>query len=174
VTLRGAAPAGFAGATPERGLAQLPFDGASTVNDSPSTKHGHGERDADLPSERSFGRVFAVVFALGGLYVLYKSKPVALAVLMFALAAAVFAIGYRRPHWLSRPNKAWFQLGLLMGRIVNPIVLGAIFYAVITPVAVAGRLIGRDPLRLRRQKAESYWITRDQPGAVGDSFKNQF
>lgn len=71
-------------------------------------------------------------------------------------------------------NRAWYQLGVLLGRIVNPVVLGLLFFLLITPVAILGRMFGRDPLRLKRRNIESYWIERSPVGPSPDSFKNQY
>jgi hypothetical protein len=76
---------------------------------------------------------------------------------------------------LLRPlNKAWYQLGLFLGRFVSPIVLGILFFIVITPVAIVMRLSGRDALKLRRQDVSSHWIDRKPPGPEPESFKEQF
>jgi hypothetical protein len=66
------------------------------------------------------------------------------------------------------------KLGELMGKVVSPLVLGVIFFVLLTPVGLIGRLLGRDELRLKRTNSESYWIDRVPPGPAGDSFKNQF
>jgi hypothetical protein len=79
------------------------------------------------------------------------------------------------PTVLSPLNKAWFRLGLLLGKIASPIVLGAIFFLMITPVALLMRLGGRDVLGLRRKKSvSSYWIDRTASEPNSSSFKNQF
>jgi len=65
-------------------------------------------------------------------------------------------------------------LGHLLGRIVSPIVLGLIFFVLITPVALFGRVAGRDPLRLKPRAISSYWVKREPAGPTPDSFKNQF
>ena len=61
-----------------------------------------------------------------------------------------------------------------MGKVVSPIVLGLIFFGMLTPVGIIGRLLGRDELRLKKAPVTSYWIDRDPPGPAPDSFKNQF
>jgi hypothetical protein len=65
-------------------------------------------------------------------------------------------------------------LGLFLGRFVSPIVLGILFFIVITPVAIATRLAGRDALKLRKQDVDSHWIDRKPPGPEPESFKEQF
>ncbi len=78
------------------------------------------------------------------------------------------------PSLLTPFNKAWFLLGQVLGKLVSPIVLGVIFFGVLTPVAFVLRVLGRDELRVKRQPVASYWIDRVPPGPAGDSFKNQF
>ena len=70
-------------------------------------------------------------------------------------------------------NKLWMRFGLLLGMIVSPIVLGAIFFLLFTPIAVLMRLFGRDELRLRFKKQSSHWIKREKE-TQSQSFKNQF
>lgn len=126
-------------------------------------------------SNRQFGLLFALVFTSIGIYGFYRSwsnglGTAAIAVALFFLACALLA-----PRFLAPLNKAWFLLGLWMGEIISPIVLGAIFFLIVTPVSLATRAFGRDALRLRKEgNVRSYWIHRDPPGPDGDSFKNQF
>lgn len=89
-------------------------------------------------------------------------------------AAATGLVTLIAPRLLAPFNKAWFKLGELLGRIVNPLVMGVIFFGLITPVSWFGRLRGRDELRLRRKDRPSHWIDRAPPGPDGDSFKNQY
>ncbi len=128
-----------------------------------------------LPSERRFGALFTVVFSLAGIYghfVKDWSSEVVIGLFVASLVVAVVAIVI--PAALAPFNKAWFQLGLLMGKVVSPIVLGLIFFGMLTPVGIIGRLLGRDELRLKKAPVTSYWIDRDPPGPAPDSFKNQF
>jgi hypothetical protein len=91
------------------------------------------------------------------------------------LAAAFAAVAWMRPAWLRRANDLWIKLGLLMGRIVNPIVLGLLFYLVITPFGLGARLFGKDLLRLRLDRtAKSYWIERTPPGPAPETMRQQF
>lgn len=79
------------------------------------------------------------------------------------------------PAVLAPLNKAWFGFGLLLGKIVSPVVLGAIFFLMITPVALLMRLSGRDVLGLHGKKyAHSFWIDRASSEPNSESFKNQF
>lgn len=127
-----------------------------------------------LPSERSFGALFtAVFFALGAYYFLKGGNEyVWKGWLIASTSVAVFTIF--SPRLLIPFNKAWHKLGELLGKIVNPIVLGVMFFGFLTPIALLGRLFGRDELRLKRQGKTSYWIERSPPGVAPESFKNQF
>ena len=79
------------------------------------------------------------------------------------------------PRALAPANRAWHRLGLLLHRVMTPVVMSVIFFATVTPMAVFMRLFGKDPLRLKREpEASSYWIPREPPGPEPDSMKNQF
>jgi Saxitoxin biosynthesis operon protein SxtJ len=126
-----------------------------------------------IGSERSFGLVFAAVFAFIALWPLVGGGtahllPLAIAVLF--LAAAILA-----PRALALPNRLWFLVGILLGKVVTPLVMGVLFWVVVTPVAFLMRLFGNDPLRLKRKPAvKSYFIERSPPGPVAGSLKDQF
>jgi large-conductance mechanosensitive channel len=127
-----------------------------------------------LPSERSFGILFAVVSAIAAAaFAWYGHRAAAGASL--AAAAVLAALAAAAPRALALPNRLWFRFGLLLHAVVSPIVLGAIFFLVITPMAIVMRLAGRDALERRRDPArESYWKDRNPPGPPPDSFRNQF
>lgn len=127
----------------------------------------------ELPSDRSIGLLFAVVSGLIGIWLLWKDSRFANAAIgaaaFFLLAAMAF------PRVLHPLNIVWMRLGLLLNRIVSPIVLGVIYFGLLTPVATLMRLRGRDVLQRRFDPArKSYWIRRDPPGPSGSSFPRQF
>lgn len=127
----------------------------------------------ELPTERRFGVLFAAIFAVLALVSLYRGGAVwpwvhGLLALGFATLAAWL------PRGLAPLNRAWFQLGLLMGRVVSPVVLGVLYFGLITPVACIGRWLGRDELQLQKQPRPSHWIDREPTGPAPDSYKNQF
>ena len=130
--------------------------------------------DREPPSIKNFGLTFAVVFALIAFspLVLRAEHPRYWAL---GLGLAFAAAAYLAPSLLKPLNLLWFRLGMLLHRIVNPIVLGIMFLVFITPVALVLRLLGKKliPLTFERDKA-SYWIERIPPGPAPDSLRNQF
>jgi hypothetical protein len=124
-------------------------------------------------SNRGFGLVFAVVFALIGLWPLISSGGVRLWSL--AVAAGFLIAALVLPTVLGPLNRLWLRFGLLLHRIVNPIVLGIMFFLVITPMGVVMRLFGKDLLKLRYDRsAASYWVSRTPPGPEPKSLNHQF
>jgi hypothetical protein len=91
------------------------------------------------------------------------------------VSGAFAAVALAKPELLAGLNRQWMKLGILLGKVVSPIALGVLFYCVITPIGLALRLAGKDPLRLKRDPAaNSYWIPRDPPGPPPGSMTNQF
>src|SRR5215472_5724622 len=124
-------------------------------------------------SDLVFGVVFAAFFVAVALLPLRHHHPVRL--WAFPLAAWFLFIALLRPAVLSPLNKFWTKLGLLMGRVVSPVVTAVLFYVVVTPTALLFRLLGKDPLHLSHApEARSYWIERQPPGPAPETMTNQF
>ena len=128
--------------------------------------------DIELPSNKKFGFFFTFVFAILAFYFLFIDS------ILWAQAFAILAVLFLLitviiPQVLLPLNKLWMRLGLLLGMIVSPIVLGIIFFGVVTPYGVVMRMFGRDELRLKFTKKSSHWISRSE-SIKSDSFKNQF
>jgi hypothetical protein len=138
------------------------------------THESYSRHEAAVPgSDRSFGIVMAVAFALLTLINVWhvgRTWPWtgALATLFF-----VFACLY--PAALRPLNWIWFKFGLLLHKVVNPIVMALVFFGTVLPTGLIMRALGKDPLRLKRQPdANSYWIERRPPGPAPKSMKDQF
>jgi Saxitoxin biosynthesis operon protein SxtJ len=131
------------------------------------------QEDIKPSSDRSFGLVIATVLLLITFWPLIRAEPVRWWALAVAAVFATLALLWTAA--LAPLNKWWTKLGLLLYRVVSPIVLGLLFYVTVAPIALVMRLLGKDPLRLRRDPdAASYWIDRTPPGPAPGSMKNQF
>jgi hypothetical protein len=124
-------------------------------------------------SDRTFGYFFAVLFGGLGAYALWSGREwgwVAAAVgVLLALAAAI------SPRTLNRANRAWFALGMLLARVVNPVVVGLLFFVVVTPMGLLMRAFGKRPLSLTFDPgAPTYWIERAPRGPAPASMRDQF
>jgi hypothetical protein len=133
-----------------------------------------GRHDAPKAgSERGFGIVFAVVFTVIGLWPLLDGAPVRIDAL--GAAAGFLATGFFAPELLKPLNRVWYRFGLLLHKIVNPLVMGLLFFLTVTPIALIMRAVGKDPLHRKFDgQAKSYWIERDPPGPTPESMRQQF
>lgn len=125
------------------------------------------------PSNRSFGFTMAAVFALIGIVGLFKSSAHA----PFWLGAAICfaALAFFWPRSLTFANRAWLKLGLLMYRVVNPVIMAILFFGAIMPIGLIMRACGKDFLRLTRDRAlPTYWLPRSDPRSISESMRQQF
>ena len=131
------------------------------------------QTDEAISSERNLGITFAAVLAIIGALSWYRGGSHAfiwLAAAAFFLLLAFVWVAPLRPI-----NLLWHRLGLLLFHVVNPVVMGLVFFLTVLPVGIIRRLLGKDPLRLKLDPAaKSYWQERRPPGPAGDEMKNQF
>ena len=131
------------------------------------------EEEVKVSSDRSFGIVFTLVFLTVGAWVVSSGQSKGW--LFFVSAALFFVVAIARPSILGPLNRAWAKFGLLLGQVFNPILLGVIFFLVVTPIAVVLRLLGKDSLHLKsKPNLESYWIDRSPAGPKFGSMIKQF
>jgi hypothetical protein len=124
-------------------------------------------------SDRNFGLTFAVVLGVVGLFPLVHGLAPRLWALIPAGLFLVAAFAF--PSALTPLKMAWMRLGLLLHKVMTPLIMGLIFYGAVTPTGLIMRAMGKDPLRLKRDPdAASYWIVRDPPGPPPGSIRNQF
>lgn len=124
-------------------------------------------------SDRFFGLTFFVVFLIIALWPLLKHGPIRLPLLGIALG--FLAVSLIAPALLGPANRLWLKFGALLHSITSPIILGIMFYLVILPIGLIMRLLGKDLLRLKFDRASSsYWIRREPPGPEKTSLNRQF
>lgn len=127
-----------------------------------------------MSSNRSFGVLFFCVF--GALFVYGRNSgwfPFVNWTLAL-LSGLTLIVALCFPAILSPFHRAWFLLGEMLGKIVSPVVLGVIFFGLLTPVGLVTRLFGRDELRLKKRESSSHWVEREPAGPPPESFNNQF
>ncbi|WP_146119539.1 SxtJ family membrane protein [Phyllobacterium phragmitis] len=120
--------------------------------------------------EREFGFLFFFALLVGSMYSIYIGSNYT--ILISSLSSLMLLLTLLSPSVLKYPNIVWRKIGVILGLIISPIVIGIIFFVVVWPTGLAMRLAGKDPLLLRNQrKRSSYWIDRDdsQP-----SFREQY
>lgn len=124
-------------------------------------------------SDRAFGMTFAAFCGVVALLHVRGNPPAALA---WMTAGAVFlGVAFVRARWLHPLNVAWTKLGLLLHTVVNPIVLGVMYFCVLTPTALYMRLRGADPMRRNFEPdSPTYWRPRQPPGPPPRSLEDQF
>ena len=131
------------------------------------------EDKTQVGSERSFGIVMAVVFALIAALNLWHEGRVW--PWLGGIAALFLAAAYLWPAGLKPLNKLWFRFGLLLHAVISPLVMGLLFYVAVLPTGLVMRAMGRDLLRLKREPdSDSYWIVRRPPGPEPQTMKDQF
>lgn len=127
-------------------------------------------KDIKLPSNKSFGRLFLIIFlvlAITGYFIQNSFLIIA----SLSISIIIFISLMINPDLLGPFNKLWMLFGFMLGKIISPIVLGLLFFLVISPVALFCKMFGRDELRLKGSTANSYWVDRRESQT---SFTNQF
>ncbi len=114
-----------------------------------------------ISSNRSFGIVFFVVFLIIALYPITNQSEIRLWALIISLI--FFFLGIFNSKILSPLNKLWFKFGLFLGKIISPIVMGIIFFLVVTPIGLFMRLLKKDLLKIKFNSDETYWIKKNDP-----------
>tara|TARA_B100000989_G_scaffold266768_1_gene220469 strand:- start:473 stop:856 length:384 start_codon:yes stop_codon:yes gene_type:complete len=123
----------------------------------------------NISSNRSFGIVFFIFFIILAFYPLINNGEMRISFLLISIIFLV--LGLINSKILSPLNKLWYKFGILLGKIFSPIIMGIIFYLVVTPIGLIMRLIGKDVLNLKYQKKKTYWIEKD---GIKSKMKNQF
>jgi hypothetical protein len=131
------------------------------------------DQQVKASSNRAFGWVFVIVLAIIALWPVVVGG--ALRWWSLIVSGLVAVVTMAAPALLTIPNRLWQRFGLLLHRIVSPVVLAIMFYLVVTPMGLLMRVFARNTLQLRRDPAaESYWVKREPPGPQPDSMPRQF
>ncbi len=125
--------------------------------------------DIKISSNKSFGIVFFIVFLLIALYPLINNEDLRFWSLTISLVFLV--LGLINSKILTPLNKIWFKFGILLGRIISPLIMGVIFFLVVTPIGFIMRMIGKDLLNLKYNDKKSYWIEKTE---TKSKMKDQF
>ena len=125
--------------------------------------------DIKISSNKNFGIVFFIVFLLIGIYPFLNGNDFRIWSLLISLVFLI--LGLINSKILTPLNKLWFKFGLFLGKIVSPLVMGFIFFIVVTPTGIIMRLMRKDLLNLKYNQKKTYWIEKTGPKS---KMKNQF
>ena len=127
------------------------------------------QKNIKLPSNRNFGIVFFVVFLIIALWPVLKQNE--LRIWSLIISFIFFVLGLINSKLLTPLNKLWFKFGILLGNIISPIVMGIVFFLVVTPTGLVMRIFRKDILKLKKNSNYTYWINKDN---TNSSMRNQF
>ena len=122
-----------------------------------------------LPSNRNFGIVFSIVFLIIAIWPILNQNEIRIWSLIISFIFLI--LGLINSKFLSPLNKAWFKFGLILGSVIAPIVMGIVFFLVVTPTGLIMKALGKDILGLKRNKNNTYWLEKDNSN---NNLKNQF
>jgi predicted membrane protein len=123
----------------------------------------------NLPSNRNFGIVFFVVFFIISFWPLLNDGNIK--VWSVILAIFFLILGLLNSKILTPLNKVWYKLGILLGSVVSPFVMGIVFFAVVTPTSLLMKIFGKNLLGIKKDNKKSYWVEKSQ---IKSKMKNQF
>ena len=126
-------------------------------------------KDVKIGSNKSFGIVFAAVFSLIAFWPLIKGNDIRIWALIISIIFLV--LGLINSKILTPLNRLWFKIGIFLGNFIAPIVMGIIFFLVVTPTGIIMKLLGKDLIKLKKNNEKSYWIEKKN---IKSSMKNQF
>ena len=122
-----------------------------------------------IGSNKSFGIVFFIVFFIIALFPLINNSEIRIWAVIISLIFLI--LGLINSKILTPLNKAWFKFGIFLGKIISPLIMGIIFFLVVTPIGIVMKMLKKDLLNLKFNKHKSYWIEKSEPKS---KMKNQF
>ena len=126
-------------------------------------------KDIKIGPNRSFGVVFFVVFLLIGLWPILKGNELRIWAIVISLIFLI--LGILNSKILTPFNKVWFRFGIFLGNFISPIIMGIVFFLVVTPTGLIMKLFRKDLINLRKNNSSTYWIEKKD---IKSSMKNQF
>tara|TARA_B100000029_G_scaffold70354_1_gene62482 strand:+ start:48 stop:437 length:390 start_codon:yes stop_codon:yes gene_type:complete len=126
-------------------------------------------KDIKISSNRSFGFLFAFVFSLVAFWPILNQNEIRIWSLIIAIVFLI--LGFLNSKLLTPLNKIWFRFGIFLGNFISPIIMGIIFFFVVTPTGLIMKLFNRDLINLKKSNKKSYWIEKKD---IKSSMKNQF
>ena len=125
--------------------------------------------EVKINSNKSFGLVFFIVFLIIATYPLINNQNIR--IWSLAIALIFLILGLINSNFLTPLNKIWFKFGIFLGKIISPVIMGVIFFFVVTPIAFLMKILKKDLLNLKYNNDQSYWIEKNEPKS---KMKNQF
>ena len=125
----------------------------------------------NLPTNKSFGLTFGTVFFIIFLFVIYKYDISIFGLSLLSISFIFYFLGFTNSKFLHPLNFVWFKFGIFLGMIVSPIILGIIFFFVVTPTGIIVRIFKKDLLGLKFNDETTYWIKKQ---TTKSKMKNQF
>lgn len=113
-----------------------------------------------LPENRKFGFLFSSIFFISSIFFQFKQYTNLFLIFLF-LSLIILLISLIKPSLLFIFNKAWMKFGLFLGKIINPLIMGLIYFIILTPLAAILRLFGRDELKIKIKKIDTYWCNNN-------------
>ena len=126
-------------------------------------------KDIKIGSNRNFGIVFFVVFLLIGLWPFLNGNE--LRIWSIIISLIFFILGILNSKILTPFNKIWFRFGIFLGNFISPIIMGIVFFLVVTPTGLIMKLFRKDLINLKKNNSSTYWIEKKD---IKSSMKNQF
>ena len=127
------------------------------------------KKNIEIGSNKSFGIIFFFIFLLIGIFPLFDNRDIR--IWSVILSVIFLILGLLNSPILSQLNRAWFKFGILLGNFVSPIVMGVVFFIVVTPTALIMRALGKNLLSLKKNNKKTYWIEKPK---IKSSMKQQF
>jgi len=137
----------------------------------------HNEhQEVEGSSDRGFGLSVGGILALIGAYRIWPNEALdTIGIVLLIIATPLIFFGCVYPSILAPLNRAWMKLGLIMFKVVNPVIMFAVYVLTIVPIGLMLKIASKDPMRMKFDKTtKTYWIERDPVGPAPETMKNQF